>query len=70
MIAGASSEPAADARTARIRRTETVVAQSGTTGPAVVLIHALGLDWRMRAPVLERLSPGRLGGGVAVVRGP
>lgn len=38
---------------------ETVVAQSGGSGPAVVLIHALGLDWRMWEGVMTRLSAGR-----------
>lgn len=38
---------------------ETVVAQRGTAGPAVVLVHALGLDWRMWQPVLDALAVGR-----------
>jgi 3-oxoadipate enol-lactonase len=38
---------------------ETVVAQRGDSGPAVVLAHSLGVDWRMWEPVMERLSPGR-----------
>lgn len=55
--AGAPAPPAL--RRVRLADHETLVAQSGAAGPAVVLIHALGLDWRMWAPVLERLSPGR-----------
>jgi 3-oxoadipate enol-lactonase len=38
---------------------ETIVAQSGDAGPAVVLIHALGLDWHMWDPVMSALSGGR-----------
>jgi 3-oxoadipate enol-lactonase len=38
---------------------ETVVAQFGETGPAVVLLHALGLDWRMWEAVMPRLAAGR-----------
>lgn len=38
---------------------ETTVAQRGETGPAVLLVHALGLDWRMWEPIMERLSAGR-----------
>jgi 3-oxoadipate enol-lactonase len=34
----------------------TVVAQRGTEGPAVVLVHAVCLDWRMWEPVLHELS--------------
>jgi 3-oxoadipate enol-lactonase len=38
---------------------ETTVAQRGDSGPAVLLVHALGLDWRMWEPVMEKLSVGR-----------
>ncbi|MFI6965310.1 alpha/beta fold hydrolase [Streptomyces sp. NPDC050255] len=38
---------------------DTVVAQRGDDGPPVVLIHSLGVDWRMWEPVMERLAAGR-----------
>jgi 3-oxoadipate enol-lactonase len=38
---------------------ETLVAQAGDAGPAVVLVHALGLDWRMWEAVMARLAAGR-----------
>lgn len=38
---------------------ETVVASSGDAGPAVVLVHALGLDWRMWERVMPALAVGR-----------
>lgn len=38
---------------------ETVAAHLGDRGPAVVLLHALGLDWRMWEPVMARLAAGR-----------
>jgi 3-oxoadipate enol-lactonase len=38
---------------------ETVVAEMGESGPAVLLIHALGLTWRMWEPVMDGLSAGR-----------
>jgi 3-oxoadipate enol-lactonase len=49
------------ARQDRIRLAdhETVVAQRGDTGPAVVLLHALGLDRRMWDQVMGPLAAGR-----------
>jgi len=38
---------------------ETTVAQYGDEGPAVVLLHALGLDWRMWEEVMVPLARGR-----------
>ncbi len=38
---------------------ETTVTARGTRGPAVVLVHSLGLDRRMWDPVLDRLAEGR-----------
>jgi 3-oxoadipate enol-lactonase len=46
-------------RRLRVRDHETVVAQRGEAGPAVVLIHALGLDWRMWDEVMVSLASGR-----------
>jgi 3-oxoadipate enol-lactonase len=46
-------------RRLRVRDHETVVAQRGEAGPAVVLVHALGLDWRMWDEVMVPLSAGR-----------
>ncbi len=37
----------------------TTVAQAGTAGPPVVLVHALGLDWHMWEPVMAGLAAGR-----------
>jgi 3-oxoadipate enol-lactonase len=38
---------------------ETVVARKGDNGPAVILSHSLGVDWRMWEPIMERLARGR-----------
>jgi 3-oxoadipate enol-lactonase len=38
---------------------ETTVTVRGTRGPAVLLVHSLGLDRRMWDPVLDRLAAGR-----------
>jgi len=49
------------AHTHRVRLTDhdTIVVQRGDTGPAVLLVHALGLDWRMWEPVMDALADGR-----------
>src|SRR3954469_8773081 len=46
-------------RTVALADHETVVAQRGDSGPAVVLLHALGLDWRMWEEVMDALARGR-----------
>jgi 3-oxoadipate enol-lactonase len=46
-------------RRVRLVDHETLVTQRGDTGPAVVLVHALGLDWRMWEPIMHKLSAGR-----------
>jgi len=39
-----------------LRDYETVVAQRSESGPAVLLVHALGLDWRMWEQVMDQLT--------------
>ena len=52
-VAGeAGLAPPPQPRRIRLGDHETVVAQAGEAGPAVVLVHAHGLDWRMWEPVL------------------
>ena len=53
-----------DATPARLHRVrladhDTLVTQCGDTGPAVLLVHALGLDRQMWAPVMADLAVGR-----------
>jgi 3-oxoadipate enol-lactonase len=55
--AGVARPP--DFRRLRLRDHETLVAGRGEGGPAIVLLHALGLDWRMWEPIMERLAVGR-----------
>ena len=43
----------------RVSDHETTVTACGTHGPAVLLVHSLGLDRRMWDPVLDRLAEGR-----------
>ena len=42
-----------------VRDHETLVATAGDSGPAVVLLHALGLDWRMWEAVMNGVARGR-----------
>jgi 3-oxoadipate enol-lactonase len=49
----------AGVRRLRLSDHETVVATLGQHGPSVVLLHALGLDWQMWEPIMERLAVGR-----------
>jgi 3-oxoadipate enol-lactonase len=59
MLTDAGLTRPASIRRVRLRDHETVVAARGESGPAVVLLHALGLDRNMWEPVMERLAIGR-----------
>jgi 3-oxoadipate enol-lactonase len=58
-LTGAGAARPAPLRTVRLRDHDTLVAQRGETGPPVVLLHALGLDWRMWEQVMDQLADGR-----------
>jgi 3-oxoadipate enol-lactonase len=58
VLAGAAIPPPPAMRQIRLADHDTVVAQTGDAGPAVILVHALGLDWRMREPLMAQLSAG------------
>ena len=53
------AQPPAQVHRVRLADHDTVVAQRGNTGPAVLLVHALGLDRRMWEPVMDALAVGR-----------
>ncbi|MEV4315912.1 alpha/beta fold hydrolase [Actinocrispum sp. NPDC049592] len=46
-------------KTVQLGDHETVVAQRGDTGTAVLLVHAISLDWRMWEPVMNELGKSR-----------
>jgi 3-oxoadipate enol-lactonase len=53
------AHPPAQLHRVRLADHETVVAQRGDSGPAVLLVHALGLDRQMWEPVMDALAVGR-----------
>ncbi|HSO40596.1 MAG TPA: alpha/beta fold hydrolase, partial [Labilithrix sp.] len=53
-----SAEPV-PARMIELSDHSTQIAQAGDTGPAVVLLHALGLTWHMWEPIVLDLACGR-----------
>ncbi len=59
VLADAGISRPAVPRRIRLVDHETVVVQGGESGPAVLLVHALGLDWRMWEQVMQRLAVGR-----------
>jgi 3-oxoadipate enol-lactonase len=53
------THPPAQLHRVRLADHDTVVAQRGDSGPAVLLVHALGLDRQMWEPVMDALAIGR-----------
>ena len=58
-VAGTASGRPATLTTVAVGDHETVVASRGESGPPVVLLHALGLDWRMWDAVMVSLARSR-----------
>ncbi|MGR6914419.1 alpha/beta fold hydrolase [[Actinomadura] parvosata] len=56
VLAAAGTPAPATLQRVRLADHETVVARHGESGPPVVLLHALGLGWRMWEPVMEQLA--------------
>jgi 3-oxoadipate enol-lactonase len=59
VLTEAGIAPPATLNRVRLADHETVVAQRGESGPPVLLLHALGLDWRMWESVMGTLSASR-----------
>jgi 3-oxoadipate enol-lactonase len=62
LLADAGHQPAVPVHQVQLGDHSTEVAEidgAGAGGPAVVLIHALGLTWRMWDPVMQALAQGR-----------
>lgn len=59
VLAGVGEPPAAALHHVVLDDHATTVAQVGAAGEPVLLVHALGLDWRMWEPVMDRLAVGR-----------
>lgn len=59
VLAGTADAAPVPVRPLALSDHTTQLAQVGEHGPAVVLLHALGLTWRMWEPVVRRLARGR-----------
>src|SRR5690348_12385621 len=59
VLADVASPAAVPTRQVRLGDHTTELAELTGNGPAVVLVHALGLTWRMWQPVIHALAEGR-----------
>lgn len=59
VLAGAADATPVPVRSLALHDHTTQLAHVGETGPALVLVHALGLTWHMWEPVIRQLARGR-----------